>query len=587
LSNSIGVLSNAYLEVDFLKNFLFKSSLSADLNNNERKTFYPSTTGTLLNPPPILATGSHETHNSKLWLFENTLNYDKTIAENHNIGLLVGYSAQDYQVEASAFSGNQFPDNVVPWLSAAANITGWSNTKSEWSLFSMYSRLNYNYKRKYLLTASIRRDGSSRFGSEKRWGNFPSVSAGWILSEENFAKNWSTVSFLKLRAEYGATGNFNIGDYSQFANISPSNYVFGNSLASGESSSSIGNRELTWETTNGMDLGLDVAFFNDRATFTFDYYKKSTEGLLYQTDIPGGTGFLNIQSNIGQFDFWGYEFALSTKNFVRKFKWNTDFNISLSRNKVIKLGTNNQPIGSTAAFNTSNSSRTAVGHPIGQIFGYVSDGVYMTQEEFDKQPKMINSKVGTARFKDISGPQGVPDGKIDAYDRTFIGNPTPKFIFGMTNTLSYKKFDLNIIATGAYKQDKILAIMGFSRSTSGNFNVEKILKDRWRSIENPGAGIIGRTLTGTSTAGLAQSNYVYDASYLTIKNITLGYALPMIKYIRSARIFASIQQAFVFTKYKGSNPETSVWGLNGLNEGLDGGMYPVPRTFALGVNFNF
>lgn len=586
-SRSIGLLSNAYVEVDFMKNFLFKSSLSADLNNNERRTFYPSTTGTLLNPPPILATGSHATNNARLWMFENTLTFDKTIANNHNVELMGGYSVQEYEVENSEFSGNQFPDDMVPWLSAAANITGWSNTQSGWSLISMYSRLNYNYKKKYLLTASIRRDGSSRFGSDNRWGDFPSVSAGWIVSEENFMKDLSIVSFMKLRAEYGATGNFNIGDYSQFANISPSNYVFGNSLVSGRSPSSIGNRELTWETTNGMDVGLDIAFFNNRVAFTFDFYKKSTASLLYQTDIPAGTGFLNIQSNIGQFDFWGYEFALSTKNLVGQLKWNTDLNISLSRNKVIKLGTNDQPIGATTAFNASNASRTAVGHPIGQIFGYVSDGVYMTQEEFDSQPKSINSKVGTARFKDISGPNGVPDGKIDVNDRTFIGNPTPRFIFGMTNTFSYKRFDLNIIMAGAYKQDKIIAIESWTRSTAGNFNIQKIMKDRWRSIENPGAGIIGRTLSGTATSGNAQSNYVDDASYLTIKNIALGYTLPTIKYIRSARIFASIQQALVFTKYRGSNPETSVWGLNGLNEGLDGGMYPVPRVFALGVNFNF
>jgi len=441
--------------------------------------------------------------------------------------------------------------------------------------------------KKYLLSLSIREDGASRFGVDNRWGSFPSISTGWIISDENFAKGWSFVKYLKLRAEYGVVGNFNIGDYSQYANISSTNYILGKALVLGRSPSSIANSNLTWETTSGINLGLDIAVINNRLSFSYDYYDKSTNNMLYQTDIPAGTGFTNIQDNIGEFHFWGHEFALNSKNFVKKFIWNTDFNISFNRNKVIKLGTNNEPLGATTAFNVSNCSRTAVGHPIGQLYGYVSDGVYMTQQEFDSQPKYITSKVGTARFKDISGPNNVPDGKIDIYDRTFIGNPSPKFYFGVTNTFSYKNFDLNIIIAGAYDQDKEIAIKGWINTLNGAFNVEKEVIDRWRSIENPGAGRFGRTLTGTAISGWAQSYYVEDASYLTVKNITLGYKLPKIKYVSKARIFLSIQQAWVFTNYHGSNPESSVWGLNALNEGIDAGSYPVPRTIAVGLNFNF
>jgi TonB-dependent starch-binding outer membrane protein SusC len=585
-SKKLTVLSNAFVEADFLRNFHFRGTLAVNLINQDRRQFYPSTTGSMFSPPPRLAQGMHNDLNSLLWLNEYTLRYTNTVATNHNFDVLVGYSAQDFSSESASLSGDQFPDDLVPWLSAAARASSWSNTLSSWSLISMFSRLNYNYKGKYLISASLRSDGSSRFGVDNRWGSFPSISAGWIISDENFADGWSTLSYLKLRAEWGIVGNFNIGDYRQYPNMSNTNYVFGG-LASGRSPSSIGNAALTWETTEGINLGLDLAAFRDRVSFAFDYYNKTTSDMLYQIDIPRGSGFGEIQSNIGEFNFWGYEFALRSRNMVGNFNWSTDLNVSLPRNLVKSLGTNDQPIGAVDHYVVSNSSLTAVGHPIGMLYGFVSDGVYMTQEEFDNQPKNVSSRVGSARYLDLSGPNGIPDGIIDIYDRTFIGNPNPKVIFGFSNNFAYKNFDLNIIMAGAYGQDKILAINGWVESLEGLFRPQRYLAERWRSPENPGAGIIGRTLTGSTAFNrVAQSRYVQDASYLTVKNITLGYTLPRINYVRGARVYLSIQQALVITKYQGSQPETSVHGLNALNEGIDAAPYPVPRTISLGVNLN-
>ncbi len=582
-AENLRLLSNAYGELRFLKYFNFKTSFSTDLSVLTSRSFFPSTVGYIFTPPPQVAKGSYATQNRKSWLFENTLNFDKTFGISHNVNALLGYSSQEYKYEDCSLSGNGFPDDQVNWLGAASNITSWSNSPTDWSLISMFGRLNYNFKEKYFVSGSLRRDGSSRFGSNSRWGVFPSVSAGWIISDENFAKKIPLLSFLKLRSEYGVTGNFNVGNYTQFGNVSSSNYVFGSTLVSGRSQSTIENSKLTWETTSGVDIGVDATFCDNRIGFTFDYYDKNTNNMLYQIDVPWGSGYSNIQSNIGKFHFWGSEFTLSSKNLVRNLKWNSDFNISFNRNKVIKLGTNNVPIGGIYEMAANVSNITAVGHPIGQLYGYVSDGIYMTQEEFDTQPKHYTSRVGTARFKDLNN-----DKIIDSNDRTYLGNPSPKFNFGLTNSFSYKQFDLNVIVSGAYGGKLMKGLREWTETLEGIFNVEKYMKDRWRSPENPGSGIIGRTLSGTTAfARVVQSRWIEDASYLTIKNISLGYSLTKLKYINKARIYLSIQQAFVFTNYSGPNPEATVYGLNGLNEGNDGSSYPVPRRFSIGIDLNF
>lgn len=578
---NLRLLSNAFFEAKFLKDFKFRSAVSVDLSSRSNRVFNPSSVGTIWAPPPSIPSGSYSTNNYVSWLTENTLAYNKTIADDHQVEVLAGYSAQNFYEEYNSLSGSNFPDDLVSWIDAAAVKNG-ANSMGDWSLLSMYSRLNYNFKGKYLVSASIRRDGSSRFGADNKWGSFPSFSAGWIVSDENFMRSIPAISYLKLRGEYGLVGNFNIGNYRQYGGVSTTNYVFGGALAQGRSLTSLGNSFLTWETTAGFDIGIDVSLFNDRISLTADYYEKQVDDMLYQVDIPLGTGFSSIQSNIGGFKFWGYEFAVSSRNLTGAFKWNTDFNISFNRNRVMKLGTNNTPIDGVGEQGTY--WKTQVGKPMGQFWGYEFDGVYMNQHEFDTQPVHVTSTVGTVRYKDLND-----DGVITNADRKFLGNPNPKFLLGMNNSFSYKGFDLGIVVSGAFGQDIINGQLEWSENQDGVFNVQKHLADRWRSEENPGSGHNPRTTgAGNNFFRYANSRWIEDGSYLTIKNITFGYALPVLKKIfNRSRIYVSCQQAAVFTKYKGMSPETSINGLNGLREGVDAGAYPVPRTFAIGVDVNF
>ena len=582
------VIANTFAEIEIIDGLKYKLSLNANTDNTINRTFEPSTArGGLGWAPPQQPFGRYRTDNFLNWLAENTLTYKKTIKEKHNIETFIGYTAQKFTSEYSYINATQYPDDNVEWINAATTRIGHGGT-TESALLSYVGRFNYNYDGKYLVSLAFRRDGSSRFGSMTKWGNFPAVSLGWIVSDENFMRDIETISFLKLRASYGKVGNNNIGDYTYLASLETNNYVFDSQVTAGKRLTGIGNVGLTWESTVSYNLGLDLDLYRGRISFTYDYYWKKTDGLLYAIDIPIQSGFNSITSNIGRFDFWGHEFSVISRNLTGKLKWNTNFNISFDRNIVKKLGTNDAPIGGYNEYWDDN--RTAVGYPIGLFYGYVNTGVYMTQEEFDTQPHGVNSMVGTARFKDISGPDGVPDGKIDINDREFIGNPNPDFIYGMTNNLSYKDFDLSIVMAGTVGNDISDNAYQSTENFDGVFNVRKGYADRWRSLENPGSGKYPRTRSGTTADYRNFANtQVFKGTYLAVKNITLGYNIPLTAndFVKKARVNFSVQNAFMFTKYPGMNPEAGIAGLNGLNQGRDFTAYPISRIFTLGVNVSF
>ncbi len=582
---TIRATANAWAQLEIIDGLKYRVSANLDGGGSSQERWVPDyVNGGIFSAPPNPAVGRYNSYNFYNWMVENTLNYQKTLFGAHNIDVLVGYTAQKASDIRAQIDATQYADNSVGFFNAATIKNG-SGDKSAWSMLSYLARVNYDYKDKYILSLSYRRDGCSRFGADARWAGFPSVSVGWVPSEEKwFKENVPVIDFLKLRTSWGKVGNNNIGNFTSIAIMATTNYVYNGSIVPGRSINGIGNRDLTWETTKQWDFGFDVSLLKDRIYFMYDYYRKCTNGLLYQIDVPYTSGYGSVMSNIGEFHFWGHEFTLQTRNLTGAFKWNTDINITIDRNKVMKLGTNNTPIGGYN--NYTDFNRTAVGHPIGMFFGYVYDGVYMTQEEYDSQPKHVTSAVGTVRMKDLNN-----DNVIDTKDKTFIGDPNPDLLYGITNTFSWKNFDASIVISGSLGNEILDETLEATENLEGVFNVRKCVKDRWRSLENPGKGEVPRTSVGTELFRFVNSRWVYDGDYLMVKNLTLGYTVPFKpnSYLSKLRVYCSIQNLLTITNYPGMNPEISNAGLNAASGGygVDYTAYPVPRTVTFGLNISF
>lgn len=585
------LLSNAYLEFEPVKRLVFKSTINVDLGQTLYSSFQPSTAGrSFAAAPSAINANLFQSNNSYWsWLSENTVSYAKTMGE-HSFDVLGGYSVQRYHMDYSTISGSDYPDDRIRTIAGALNKNPSTQDIQEWSLISYIARLSYNYKQKYFLGATFRRDGSSRFGDNSKWGNFPSISGAWVVSEEPFFDRFHSLSFLKFRASYGLIGNNNIGNYTQYASVSTSvNSPFSNNTESGSAVTSMPNPQLGWESTRELDLGVDLGLLKDRINVTYDYYNKRTTNLLFQIQVARESGFSNFQANVGNIQFWGHEFGLQTNNLIGKFKWSTNFNIAFGDNKVLALSTVSNRLYYYA---NSAETMTRVGGRIGQFWGLVQDGVYKDQTDYNNSPKAVNSRVGTIKFKDLNHDGSVSTAD-DGGDKTIVGNPFPKFIFGFTNTFSYKNFDFLVVCSGSYGNKIARMTDQGTANLDGVFNVLKEVKDRWRSPTQPGAGKYGTTMYNTGDErDLFHSRFIEDGSYLTIKNVTLGYTVPLShsRAFRSIRVFASCQQAYVFTKYGGANPEIGMDSNgnppNSLEQGLDFTAYPVPRTFTLGANIS-
>ncbi len=586
------VISNAKIEYEPITGLILKSTFNVDLGNSLFKNFNPSTASiAFASLPPIIASAVNRDYKYLSWLNENTVDYSKSFG-NHNLNVLVGYTNQNFRSDFSQIRVTNFPDDRIHNIQTALNIDrpATFSDVQEWALTSLLSRVNYDYKGKYLLTAAMRRDGSSRFGSNNRWGNFPSIGAGWIISDEDFASKIPTISFAKVKASYGVIGNNNIGNYTQYALINnSSNSVFGSTVASGAAVTSLGNSNLGWETTSQLDLGLDLGLFDNRIRFGYDFYTKNTTNLLYNVAVARESGFSNFNDNVGEIKFWGHEFSLDTKNLTGEFKWSTNLNVSFNQNKVLALADGIERIyGGFGNYATI----TQVGKPLGQFYGLIQEGVYQNAADFVASPKAIDSQIGTIKYKDVNG-DGVITFGGDNDDRTIIGNPFPSALFGMTNTFNYKNFDLSIVCSGSIGNDLMVMSDQGTTNLDGVFNVLADVQDRWRSEANPGSGRYGKTTAATyMERDWSSTRFVSDGTYLTIKNITLGYNIPTNgKTFKSARVYGSVQQLYTFTKYRGVNPEASVSANGGggstLNLGMDWGSYPVPRTLTFGINVGF
>jgi TonB-linked SusC/RagA family outer membrane protein len=594
-TTTTNLLSNAFIEIEPIKGLKFKSSMNGEILRTKFFFFNPSNATSAINVPiPTTAVSIRQNVENLSWLNENTLTYAKTLWDDHKFELLGGYTNQYFRQESTQVQADTYADDRLPTIQGAINIARGSTVSGvqEWSLTSYLARLNYNYKGKYLFNAAIRSDGSSRFGANNRWGTFPSVGAGWVVSDEAFMSDLPAVSFMKLRGSWGIIGNNNLGNYTSYALINNTvNGVFGNTVATGAAVSSLANPNLGWETTQQLDLGFDLNLFNNRVNFVYDYYTKNTTNLLYAVQIAQESGFGNFNDNIGEIKFWGHEFSLNTTNTTGKVKWTTNANISFNRNVVVALAP-----GIDRVYGSFHI--TKVGQPFGQFYGVIADGVYKNAADLASSPKVPGrSTVGSIKLKDFNG-NGVIDYGGNADDRTIMGNPFPDFIYGITNNVTYGDWDFNIIGSGSYGNQLLVRHIYSTANLDGVFNMVDGAKYRFRSEANPGLGMYGTTVGGGNVTGIERdwmnSRFVADASYFTIRNITLGYTFAKpTKVYKSVRVYASCQQAYVFTDYWGGpNPETSAQG-NGqgdggnLSPGVDLSNYPVPRTFTVGANFNF
>jgi TonB-linked SusC/RagA family outer membrane protein len=589
------ILANGYLNYEFFPGLTLKTNLGIDKGAETRTQFSPSITLSTSPAAPVASTGISSSVDNYSYTGEAYFNYQKTIAKNHHIEALAGYAVQKFDSKSNSINGTGYPNDEIPYISAATVISAATSSASQYALLSTIGRLNYNYMGKYLLQGAIRSDGSSRFGSNKKYGYFPSVSAGWIISDEDFMRDVKHLDLLKIRASYGITGNNNIGDYTALATLGKYNYLLNGSLIAGQSLATLGNSELAWERNKQFDIGVEIAILKNRISINYDYYHKLTDGLIQARPVPRASGFTSIQYNIGQFAFWGHEITVNTINTTGQLKWNTNFNIAFERN-IIKylvdpgyLRRNNTV--------TSDYFRNQVGHHLGEFYGFVNLGLYKNAQDLATSAKYQStglsnngsSDIGTLKMKDLNG-DGIID---DVNDRTFIGDPTPTFNYGITNSFAYKNFDASITMAGQVG-GQILAAAKWAYLTNldGSRVPVAAALDHWRSEANPGSGIYPRTKTGTTAIGRSvNTQWVENGSYLTAKNISLGYNIRVGNnlLLKNLRVYASVQQAFIITGYTGGgNPEIGLSGSDALKGiGVDENGYPVPRTYSMGLTATF
>ena len=559
--------------VQLMKGLRYKSTLAIDRLSSKENRF---------TDPKLTSYGRRNygeaadiRKNNTLLTFDNILTFDKTFSK-HNLSLLGGTSFTNAKMDASEMYATHFLTSDIKTLNAANKIGQGSITNAEeWSMMSYLGRLSYNYDSKYLLTANFRADGSSKLAPGKRWGYFPSVSVGWRLSRESFLSNIEWLSELKLRGGWGQTGNqAGISSYAylQRYKIARQNW-WGNGANANAmitlTPNSFSNPNLTWETTTQSNIGLDVALFKNRLAFAIDAYIKNTTNLLMEVPLPATSPVPSIYRNEGEMTNKGIEFSVDSRNLTGELEWNTNFNISLNRNKLNKLSLQKvYYYASTSEATSEQVVRITEGQPLGKFWGLISEGV--------------DPQTGDIKYKDLNG-----DGRITVSDKTYIGDPNPDFTFGFTNDFSYKNFTLSVFFQGSYGND----IYNASRiETEGMYdgkNQSTAVLNRWKKRGD--ITDIPRAVKGTDNIK-ASSRWVEDGSYLRLKTLTLAYNLPtqaLEQYgIRKVQPYLTAQNLWTLTNYKGFDPEVNE-GLSGPTMGIDWGTYPQTKSFIFGLNIEF
>ena len=585
------MLSNISLEWEIIKGLKFKTTGGAELGYDYNNSYIPKYKWGMNESKNTMqtVTSAYE----QLYLWDNTLNYDKAFGK-HRINAMIGTSYQEYKKESVSAAGSGRASELTTELDNATKATDVGGNSYRWALMSYMARLHYSYDDRYLLTATFRADGSSKFGKDNRFGYFPSFAAAWNIGNEAFMQSVKPVSLLKLRAGYGQTGNQNIGAYA-FADKLSVNGVYNFGSQRGFESNLVNliypyllsNPSVKWESVEQYNVGLDIGFLQNRIVANLDFYVKNTRDMLTKKPVPQTSGTSLEQAdwppvNIGKVLNRGFEFTVNTKNFVGEFKWETSLNMSFNHNEVVS-------IGGPEILNGVSLIRE--GQPINSFYGYELGGIYQTLDEVFTGPVMENrapdkashnpyknTSPGDMWFVDVDG-----NGEINDLDRTVIGNPSPDCIFGFNNTFSYKNFDLSIFFLGALGNQVWNGVRASHESMNSTYNQLATTLERWTG-EGSSYSMPRAIYADPNNNSRASTRWLEDGAYAKLKNLTFGYTLPE-KWIRKAkmkalRLYVSLDNLCTITNYSGLDPEAGL-------SGLDYGVYPSARTYMFGVSVKF
>lgn len=613
-----GGLGGATAEVNIIEGLTFRTSFNGNFEYADGSKFTPTyQLGYNVNEKASLSINNGRNF---YWNLNELLQYNKEIGK-HSFGVMVSHEAQAWNSQGFSAQRVGFASNEIPSLNlgdALGQTTG--SYKSSGALESYLGRINYTYDNRYILQLAGRADGSSNFGTENRWGYFPSISAAWRISGENFMKAVPFINELKIRAEYGTTGNNGSGG-AQYSSLTSVTTPWGAGFRTGQ----YGNAGLKWESTETKNIGFNLSVLKDRIQLEGDFYIKKTDNLLMPNPLPAymgtqGEGAINPPVvNIGAMQNKGFGITLNTVNIDNRsgFVWRTNFNISSFKTEVTKFYSDAAFLSRSAWYMNNFTSRSAIGQAPWQFFGYISDGLFQSVDEINSSAIPAQSDgtrlpvskdggvwVGDVKYKDLNG-----DNIIDSRDQTYIGNPWPKLTFGLTNTFSYKGFDLSILVTGAQGND-IYNYLRFENTNPNNinlgrnllqesFNYARVSEEGGKALLlNPGTTvprIVGNDVNGNGNR--FTNLFVEDGSYIRIKNVQLGYNIPRSllsrqSVVKSVRLSAGVQNLATFTKYKGYDPEVGAYlgkevQLSSQLMGVDAGRYPLTRLYSASVAVDF
>ena len=608
------ILLNTFANVNLLEGLDFRTSFGSNIGFNNSYGFNPT-----YNMGPFatneLAQSRRQFNNNVWWMSSSYLTYTKDFTSFLSGSVMAGMEFQETTWEGMSGGRTGFISNDIQALNAG-DATNMTNTQyaGNSALTSYFGRANFTILDKILLTATIRADGSSNFGPNNKWGYFPSFALGYKLIDEPFMENLDFISNLKVRASWGQTGNQDIPNYGYGMALTNYQTVWGPGMLA----SRYANPDLKWETTTSINFGLDLSLFQSRVELLVDVYDNITSDLLSPLPLPlsmgsSGTGSISAPYfNLGEIQNRGVELTLNTVNTTGALKWNSAFTFTMNRNEILALNNENAVFDKNIQW-FDHVTRSTIGQPLGQFYGYVVEGIFQNADEIRNHAdqgdidKINGVWPGDLKFKDISGPEGEPDGVINDLDRTFIGDPNPDFTFGLNNSFNYKNFDFSMFVIGSYGNE----IFNFTRryteslqlgdnqlATANNRAQLELIDENGSAtdpdnvvVANPGTNVPRMTPFDPNDNRRISSRYVEDGSFIRIKTVSLGYNLPSSLLsplsLSKARVYVNVQNLVTFSKYSGLDPEIGPFNQDLLLNGIDNGNFPLPRIFTVGINVGF